>query len=69
MRDILQEHLSWLHHCGCGRFQYTSALASRLHGMEDYAHHLPFDFCALSSSDDVLAPLAVCGRSSKAFCA
>ena len=27
------------------------------------------DICALSSSDDVLAPLAVCGSSSKAFCA
>ena len=23
----------------CGKFQCTSALASRLHGMGDYAHH------------------------------
>ena len=45
----------------CSEFQCTSALANSLHGMEDYASSVRGDICALSSSDDVLAPLAVCG--------
>ena len=54
----------------CGKLQYSSALAGSLHGMEDYVHHqcVGGDICALSSSDDVLAPLAVCGSNSKSFC-
>ena len=38
----------------------TSTLANSLHELEDCVHHLwRGDICAFSSSDDVLAPLAV----------
>ena len=69
MRDIIQEHVSWLHLCGVQKNLYPSAPAKNLHRMEDYAHRQCVAiFVHLSSSDDVLAPLAVCGSSSKAFC-
>ena len=38
VRDIIQEHVSWLHLCGVQKNLYPSALANNLHPMEDYAH-------------------------------
>ena len=53
-----------------GRLRYANALGVGFHELADlYSSSVRGDVCAFSSSDDVLAPLAVCGRSSKAFCA
>ena len=38
VRDIIQEHVSWLHLCGVQKNLYPSAPANNLHRMEDYAH-------------------------------
>ena len=54
----------------CGPIRYPSALANSLHGLEDHVHHL----CVVKSVHSalqmtLLAPLAVRGISSMAFCA
>ena len=38
VRDIIQEHVSWLHLCGVQKNLYPSAPANNLHRMEDYTH-------------------------------
>ena len=38
VRDIIQEHVSWLHLCGVQKNLYPSAPANNLRRMEDYAH-------------------------------
>ena len=38
VRDIIQEHVSWLHLCGVHKNLYPSAPANNLHRLEDYAH-------------------------------